>query len=131
MKESFAKSATPEGLKQLDELGKMNGFNSVEEYLEDALARSENPSEERDMDDQLNTIDIGPRPNKDSFWFDEDDPEMNTEEVDEFDEDDITTMAHGKLDEVRDMRQYARLIVWEMPLLSSEPIRLHAYGGQC
>lgn len=29
-------------------------------------------------------------------------------------------MAHGKLEEVREMRHYARLAVWEMPLLASE-----------
>jgi small subunit ribosomal protein S35 len=71
--------------------------------------------------------DKGEKPNKQSFWFDEEDPETNTEELEEFDEDDITSMAHGKLDEVREMRKYARLAVWELPLLSSKYSRVLKY----
>lgn len=33
--------------------------------------------------------------------------------------DDITPLAHAELDQHREMRQYARLAAWEMPLLSS------------
>ncbi|RCI08389.1 hypothetical protein L249_8851 [Ophiocordyceps polyrhachis-furcata BCC 54312] len=75
-------------------------------------------SEERDLEEELRNIALGPKPNKQSFWHDEDDPEMCTQEHDQFDEDDMTSMAHGKLDEVREMRHYARLIAWELPLLS-------------
>ena len=61
------------------------------------------------------------RPNRNSFWYDEDDPDTVTENVgDEMDEDDITSMAHAKLDEIRDMRQWTRIMAWEMPLLSSK-----------
>lgn len=35
------------------------------------------------------------------------------------DHDDITTLAHGELEQHREMRHYARLAAWEMPLLSS------------
>ncbi|KAI1635146.1 mitochondrial ribosomal subunit protein-domain-containing protein [Biscogniauxia mediterranea] len=63
-----------------------------------------------------------PRMNlKRSFWNEEeDDPELITDELneDEFDEDDIPSMAHGKLEEIREYREYARLAAWEMPLLS-------------
>ncbi|KAI0594616.1 mitochondrial ribosomal subunit protein-domain-containing protein [Biscogniauxia sp. FL1348] len=63
-----------------------------------------------------------PRMNlKRSFWNDEeDDPELITDELneDEFDEDDVPSMAHGKLEEIREYREYARLAAWEMPLLS-------------
>jgi small subunit ribosomal protein S35 len=46
----------------------------------------------------------------------EDDPE--------FEEDDLTSMAHGQLEQHRELRHYARLAAWEMPLLTSElPIR--------
>lgn len=121
MKESFAKAATPEGLQHLDELAKMNGFNTIDEYVEQTIGGDrEIATQERALDEELIKIDMGEKPNQESFWHDEDDPEMNTEEIDEFDEDDMTSMAHGKLEEVKDMRQYARLIVWEMPLLSSE-----------
>lgn len=56
-----------------------------------------------------------------SFWHeDEDDSDMITDErdEDEFDEDDIMSMAHGKLEEFREYREYARIAAWEMPLLS-------------
>jgi small subunit ribosomal protein S35 len=35
------------------------------------------------------------------------------------DHDDITALAHGELEQHREMRHYARLAAWEMPLLSS------------
>ncbi|OAQ99775.1 hypothetical protein LLEC1_05141, partial [Akanthomyces lecanii] len=57
-------------------------------------------------------------PDRRAFWYDEDDPDTFTEEHDEFNEDDMMSMAHNKLDEVREMRHYTRLAVWEMPLLS-------------
>lgn len=59
---------------------------------------------------------------RNTFWNEEEaDGEMVTDEVgeDEFRGDDITSMAHGKLDELRERRHYARLAAWEMPLLSS------------
>ncbi len=57
-----------------------------------------------------------------AFWNDEEpDPDAITDEIneDEFEENDITSMAHGKLEEHRDHRHYARVTAWEMPLLSS------------
>ena len=36
------------------------------------------------------------------------------------DQDDITALAHGELEQHREMRYYARLAAWEMPLLSSK-----------
>lgn len=36
----------------------------------------------------------------------------------EFQGDDITSMAHGQLEEHREFRQYARIAAWEMPLLT-------------
>jgi small subunit ribosomal protein S35 len=60
---------------------------------------------------------------RNSFWnMDEKDTEMVTNEVgeDEFDEDEITSMGHAKLEEHREFREYARIAVWEMPLLASE-----------
>ncbi|KAI0833194.1 mitochondrial ribosomal protein [Hypoxylon sp. FL0890] len=56
-----------------------------------------------------------------TFWHEEeDDPDLITDErnEDEFDEDDIMGMAHGKLEEFREYREYARIAAWEMPLLS-------------
>ncbi|SPJ75147.1 uncharacterized protein FTOL_04878 [Fusarium torulosum] len=116
---ALAEASTPEGLKQLDLLAKANGYNSIDHYLKNELEyRPGWASEDRSTLEDIQRDDKGEKPNKQSFWFDEEDPETNTEELEEFDEDDITSMAHGKLDEIRDMRQYARLAVWELPLLS-------------
>ena len=53
-------------------------------------------------------------------------------ELDEFEQaedpvwenDDITSLAHGELEQHRELRDYARIAAWEMPLLSS------AYSNQ-
>lgn len=58
---------------------------------------------------------------------------MSMGEVDEyesgedelFEGDDMSSIAHGELQQHRDLRQYARIAAWEMPLLSSmSPILL-------
>ncbi|KAG5929519.1 hypothetical protein E4U53_002436 [Claviceps sorghi] len=119
LNKAFVEGATPERLRQLDELAKMNGHITIDEYVETTLRETSGwASEDRALEEELVKDDVGEKPNKSSFWFDEEDPETNTEEHDEFDEDDITSMAHGKLEEVREMRHYARLAVWEMPLLA-------------
>lgn len=38
----------------------------------------------------------------------------------EFGEDDVSSIAHGELEQQREMREYARLAGWEMPLLAGE-----------
>lgn len=40
-------------------------------------------------------------------------------EDEEFDGDDISSVAHGQLEQHREFREYARIAAWEMPLLSS------------
>lgn len=52
-----------------------------------------------------------------------------TEELMEDDDDDITSIGHGELERHREMRHYARLIAWEMPMLSSTSIE--SCFGQC
>ncbi|KAL9032574.1 MAG: hypothetical protein Q9214_007908 [Letrouitia sp. 1 TL-2023] len=86
----------------------------------------------REVESELNrrvsqaTHDIAsklPRPPKESlireglFAMDEPDPQ-NTGEDEDFDGDDISSTAHGELEQHREMREYARIIAWEMPLLS-------------
>ncbi len=44
---------------------------------------------------------------------------QDTGEDEEFDGDDISSLAHGDLEQHREMREYARIAAWEMPLLSS------------
>ena len=40
-------------------------------------------------------------------------------EDEEFMGDDISSLAHGELEQHREMREYARIAAWEMPLLTS------------
>jgi len=70
-----------------------------------------------------------PRPN--SFWNEEEtDTDLITNEMgeDDFNEDDMLGLAHPNLEEHREYREYARLTVWEMPLLSklAKPFELPA-----
>ncbi|TQV92046.1 37S ribosomal protein Rsm24 [Cordyceps javanica] len=116
---AFLDRATPEGLQQLDQLAKLNGHNSIEAYLDDKLRYTPGFStQDKLLTDELVRDDSGGRLDRSAFWYDEDDPDTFTEEHDQFNEDDMMSMAHNKLDEVREMRHYTRLAVWEMPLLS-------------
>lgn len=74
------------------------------------------------LDEESITLFKEPKPLTQSFWFDEDDDDPMTHDVvgEDFDEDDIPTVAHGKLDELRERRHYARIVAWEMPMLSSK-----------
>ncbi|KAK8049436.1 hypothetical protein PG994_011166 [Apiospora phragmitis] len=58
---------------------------------------------------------------KETFWGeDEEDPDMLVEDIDDEEpaDDDIVSSAHGKLEEFREHREYARVAAWQMPLLS-------------
>ncbi|KAG8529452.1 uncharacterized protein KY384_006089 [Bacidia gigantensis] len=67
--------------------------------------------------DEMPHIDPKPPQRIEGFMaMGEDEPEMIGEDP-EFEGDDITSLAHGELEQHREMRQYARLAVWEMPLL--------------
>lgn len=118
--EEVLKGLDADALAQLDELAKMNDVNDIAEYFKNQLDNDNQTRRgDREIEDELRKIDFGDRPDRSSLWYDEEDPFTNTDE-EPFDEDDITAMAHGKLDQVKEMRHYARLAVWEMPLLSSE-----------
>jgi small subunit ribosomal protein S35 len=118
--EEVLKGVDVEMESQLDQLAKMNNANDLTEYFQREIDQDRaNRMEDRDLDESLKKIEYGERPDKSSLWYDDEDPYTHTDE-EPFDEDDITSMAHGKLEEVKEMRHYARLAVWEMPLLASE-----------
>jgi small subunit ribosomal protein S35 len=50
----------------------------------------------------------------------ETDPVDGFPDDEEENEEDITSLAHGELEHHREMRHYARLAAWEMPMLSSK-----------
>jgi len=56
------------------------------------------------------------------FWADEEDDEFGQVEDDDDDieEEDITSVAHSELEVHREMREYARIVAWDMPLLKSK-----------
>lgn len=110
-------NATPKQVAQLDEYAQQNDTRNFDEFL-DKVAGSQNRADVRAMEEEMLKITRGDMPDKSSLWYDEDDPQTNTDE-EAFDEDDMTSMAHGKLQQIKEMRNYERLIVWEMPLLSS------------
>ena len=55
--------------------------------------------------------------------------EKDSVEDPEFEEDDVTALAHGDLEQHREFRKYARLMAWEMPLLTSTFILCLAVKG--
>ena len=58
-----------------------------------------------------------PRPGGLLDMGDEDEPDRADDEV--FEGDDMTSLGHGDLERHREMREYARIAAWDMPLLAS------------
>lgn len=110
------------------------------QVLSTILADEEGPDAIRGLDAYLPSVDDGfaaendklaewsrplrtiVKPKRDAFWDDEepDNDLITNDDNDEFQEDDITDVAHAKLEEHREQRAYARIAIWEMPLLASE-----------
>ena len=77
--------------------------------------------EAEEVDRSFPSIDIDDAPPKRLGLFaeDEEDDELAMEPDDEVADDAITSMAHTELEEHRELREYARIIAWDMPSLSS------------
>ncbi|KAI5292800.1 28S ribosomal protein S35, mitochondrial [Ascosphaera acerosa] len=95
----------------------------------DVLRSSDETSEalaamERDLFELEREVDYPtslPRARPEGFWAEDEEDEFARaakDGDDHFNDDDITTMAHTELDAHRDVRHYARIAAWEMPLLS-------------
>jgi hypothetical protein len=61
------------------------------------------------------------------FWNEDKDEDLGPDEV--FNQDDLPGSGHIDLDLQREIREYARLMVWELPLLSSMYSHPHAIGS--
>ena len=48
--------------------------------------------------------------------------EQDSGEDDDYQGDDISSLAQGELEQHREIREYARIAAWEMPLLTSNPL---------
>lgn len=62
------------------------------------------------------------------FWDQGEDEHLGEED---FFGDDISSHGHGELEQHRELREYARLAAWELPLLSSTHIILNRRHEQC
>ena len=90
---------------------------------ETASAEAEALTQKMDLDADRNDPVTFPdeKPEKVGFWaMDEDDEFGQVEDDDDdFRNDDITSIGHAHLELHREMRHYARIAAWDMPLLSS------------
>lgn len=106
-----------------------NEFNKEMEKAIDLLRNSDETVEalnqmERDFFEIERDIEYPtsiPRIKPEGFWAEDEEDEFARAKDgdDHFNDDDITTMAHTELDAHRDVRHFARIAAWEMPLLSS------------
>lgn len=86
------------------------------------LSKNETKKKMENVRDLMRPLRTLVKPKKDAFWDDEepDNDLITNDDNDGFDENDMTDIAHAKLEEHREQREYARIAIWEMPLLASE-----------
>ncbi|KAK4940613.1 hypothetical protein LTR28_009088, partial [Elasticomyces elasticus] len=117
---------TPEGHAEYDALPPRLRRAAEQEYAlqerEDSREPTSAEKEEDDRDaaefDKLFPADQVPKPRNDGFFaMGEENEDVGPD--DEVEDDDISTKAHGELEQHREMREYARLGAWEMPLLAN------------
>jgi small subunit ribosomal protein S35 len=94
-----------------------------EESVQEAARRGKNGREiateyELDNDEDLAIPEDDRRLTANGFWA-EGEESMGPDE--DYYGDDITSGGHGELQSHRYLREYARLIAWELPLLSRTP----------
>lgn len=102
----------------LDELDDGKGMTKE---LETALAEFDKSTEK--LDRMINEYNRPVFLHSSSFWGEEEeDSDLISETIDddELPQDEIMSLGHGKLEEHREFREYARIAAWQMPLLSSE-----------
>ena len=87
----------------------------------------------RKLNKEIEPLDFPDEPlsNRDKgFWaLDEEDDEFTQVEdgEEEWDESAITSVAHSELDLHREIREYTRVIAWDMPLLQSRSLLHHLF----
>lgn len=101
-----------------------------EDAVQDAARRGRNGREaateyELDADEDLDIPEDDLRAVKTGFWA-EGEESMGADE--DYYGDDITSHGHGELQSHRYLREYARLIAWELPLLSRTLRTFWMYG---
>lgn len=103
-------------------------YNDVEKRRE-AFAELDRKVNAIDKEEDIRFEDV--RPKIKGFWAEDDPDELaQVEDGDEeINDDEITSMAHAEMELHREMREYARIAAWDMPMLSSkihhEILRFH------
>ncbi|KAL1966753.1 hypothetical protein VTN77DRAFT_3950 [Rasamsonia byssochlamydoides] len=92
-------------------------FNDMEKRAAD-FAEIEKSAAQIEREEPMRFEDV--REKVTGFWAEEEDDEFAIVEDgdEEFNDDEITSMAHAELELHREMREYARIAAWDMPLLS-------------
>jgi len=106
------------------------GVNPNDAYaLERAALKSmaqdgqKSPYRIEDITDDIEALPNLPNRELPGFWNDDKSEDLGPDE--EFNQDELPTSGHIELDLHREIREYARLMVWELPLLSSKCLHLH------
>lgn len=96
-------------------------YNDIEKRRE-AFAELDRSVNQIDKEEDIRFEDV--RMKQYGFWGDEEDDEFaQVEDGDEeINDDEITSMAHAEMELHREMREYARIAAWDMPLLNSKTI---------
>jgi hypothetical protein len=137
--EAFADGSKLPSVEQLENVGKLNAKEILEQKkgdkedvnqgrvkmsVEDIKKVGRQWARDKRIEQMFgveNKPDMEQEKDKPGFWNDGDlDSDMGEDE--EFAGDDITAQGHAELERHREMREYARLAVWELPLLSSRYI---------
>ncbi|KAH6690499.1 37S ribosomal protein S24 [Plectosphaerella plurivora] len=121
--EDTFKDLSPEELKQLEQIVGTDPKTGEPQTFNEALAKDDADPEIYNSGDRREMVELiremNPRLNRQNPGYDPSDPDAAERLPEEcFNEDDITEVAHSKLDELREGRHYARIAAWEMPLLS-------------
>lgn len=96
-----------------DPVKRVQAFNELEKKMQQI-----------DKEEDLRFEDL--RPRQPGFWaVDEPDEMTQVEDGDEdVNDDEMTSMAHAEVEMHRELREYARITAWDMPMLSSKRNRL-------
>ena len=120
-----------EQLSKEQQAAELAHINAVQDALDsgelDAEIEMEAADMSREIDREVEPMrfqDYRARGQEVGFWADDEDDEFGQvdDDDDDLQEEDITSIAHSELEVHREMREYARIVAWEMPLLKSKLI---------
>jgi len=114
----FYDSLTPDEQQQWEEEDKKAHeymtSPAIESELQGIASRAANEANDESPHVQINIPKIKP-----GLMAMGEEDEQDSGEDEEYEGDDITSLGHANLEQHREMREYARIMAWEMPLLSS------------